>query len=524
MVRDGGVDPVAAILLLADHARRDELLEHVEGLRSAEGDERRGRRRDRHARRAPSEENDDEDRGRRRELKEARLAETEFARGVPQCGPKGCGRRRPEDDLVLVRREEEQRDERSAPTHRTDDPRSHVPAHREPRSAPDREEGYDVEEVAILDELLRREAEVEGGDLEHEQGAENDGDSREWVRVSALAMHGRRHQPRGGEHRRQDADAEHHLVEVRSRRAPEARGHEVALERDDVVADDAAEPAGRREQHREHSADQVCPDEDPVPADGLPQRGPNVLLAAVATGVARLVEDDGERQRKRDHEELCPREEGEREARERRHVAPATRMRDRPLAEKDAPGERRIRSVLGQEGRREDEPGRDRRERRGHVTRRIRAGYGACEVEGGYRGAHQQHDVEHVRDGRRVGRWERPVERGQEERVELAVGRVVRPVDGRDERQVLGDARRQAGDLQLVCHHRPGVHAQRVVRRDPGGDENGRHREQTGRSQEEGRACPRDGGSLGTDARCRVLDDGRAVPASRAFQSSSARL
>jgi D-lyxose ketol-isomerase len=33
--------------------------------------------------------------------------------------------------------------------------------------------------------------------------------------------------------------------------------------------------------------------------------------------------------------------------------------------------------------------------------------------------------------------------------------------------------------------------------------------------------CPRDGGSLGTDARCRVLDDGGGVPASRRIQSSA---
>ena len=116
-----------------------------------------------------------------------------------------------------------------------------VPARRQPGCGPDGEEGDEIDEVAVLDELLSREPEVEGGHLEEHERHEDAEQRRECVRFPPIGVNRGRHEPRCREDDGQDPDANSDLVEVRGCRAPESVGNQVSPERDDVVADDAPE-------------------------------------------------------------------------------------------------------------------------------------------------------------------------------------------------------------------------------------------------------------------------------------------
>ena len=125
-----------------------------------------------------------------------------------------------------------------------DELRPHVRLQDEPRGAPDREERDEVEEVPVLDELPRREAEIERGDLKDQQRDEREQERCKGVCVTPAPVDRGRHEPRGREDDREDSDAEGDLVEMLGGRAPQAVRNEIALERDDVVADDVSR-AGR---------------------------------------------------------------------------------------------------------------------------------------------------------------------------------------------------------------------------------------------------------------------------------------
>ena len=123
---------------------------------------------------------------------------------------------------------------------------------RQPSHAAHREERDEVHEVAVLDELAWREPEVERRHLEDEERDEDREQRGERMGLPAARMECRRHEPGDGQRDRQDPDPERHLVEMGGRRVPEAVRHEVAVERQRVVPDDAAEAADRGEQRRQH--------------------------------------------------------------------------------------------------------------------------------------------------------------------------------------------------------------------------------------------------------------------------------
>ena len=237
-VRDGCVDPVALAGPRADGRRLDVALEHVGGLKRSECDEGRSGGRDRDARCAPGEQDDGEHGERGSELEERRVGETEPGGSLRQRGPEGRRRRGPEDDRVLVGRELEQGDHGRSRADGGDELRSHVRPQDEPRGAPDREERDEVEEVPVLDELPRREAEIERGDLKDQQRDEREQERCKGVRVTPATVDRGRPEPRGREHDRDDSDAEGDLVEMLEGGTPQAVRHEIALERYDVVADD----------------------------------------------------------------------------------------------------------------------------------------------------------------------------------------------------------------------------------------------------------------------------------------------
>ena len=185
--------------------------------------------------------------------------------------------------------------------------------------------------------------------------------------------------------------------------------------------------------------------------------------APVLTGCdADLMQEERDGERQRDDHELRACEEGEPEACESRRIPAWARPDERAVTEEDRPGEGGVRDILGQQGRGEDEPRCDRCQSRRDVTRGVRARDGPSQEECGYRRAHEQERVQRMRDGRRLRRRERSVERGEEEWVELAVGSVVRAPNRRDERQLVRDAGREPSDLELVGHDGPGVRADRV--------------------------------------------------------------
>ena len=230
-----------------------------------------------------------------RQLEERRVAEREPGGGRRQRGPEGRGRRGPEDDGVLVGRQQEQSNRGRARGDGGDELRPHVRLQHEPRGAPDREERHEVDEVPVLDELPRCEAEIERGDLKDEQRDEREQERCKGMCVAPAPVDSSRHEPRGREDDREDSDAERDLVEMFGGRAPQAVRYEIALERDDVVADDAPEPAERGEQSRDHGARQIGEGENAMRRDDAPDARPHGRARPLPDGATELVEDQGER-------------------------------------------------------------------------------------------------------------------------------------------------------------------------------------------------------------------------------------
>ena len=133
------------------------------------------------------------------------------------------------------------------------------------------------------------------------------------------------------------------------------------------------------------------------------------------------------------------------------------------MAEIQGPRERRVSRVLGQDRRREGQPGRERDEGGRDVPGAARRGDRPREQVRGHRGAREQERVQRMSGGLRRRRARAAVEGRQEERVELAQRAVVPPVDLGDRRKALADARREPRHLKLVRHHRPRGRLHRVV-------------------------------------------------------------
>jgi hypothetical protein len=248
---------------------------------------------------------------------------------------------------------------------------------------------------------------------------------------------------------------------------PQPVRHDVPAERHRVVADDGAERAAREQNARDDERDAVHAYEDAV------------LQRAARAGVHQ--HDD--RKRDRDDEQLCSREEGERETDESQHVVPRARCDERPVAEEDRPHERRVRRVLREQRRRQDEPRRECGHGGGGERREARAGEGACEQVGRPSRAGQQQRVERVRRGLCGRGAQRPEERREQQRIELAQRAVVDAVDHRHGRKPAGDALGKPDDLELVGHDGPARRAQRVVAGDARRDEHDRRAQRPYRGQ-----------------------------------------
>jgi hypothetical protein len=265
---------------------------------------------------------------------------------------------------------------------------------------------------------------------------------------------------------------------------PEAGRDEIAAERRRVVADDAVGGAGDREPRTRHEAGGVSAHEYAMARNGLRESDANAAPAP-RKDEPGLVRHDREGQCDREHEQLRASEERKRQSGHRGGVAGDTRAGNRPMAEKDRPNERWVRRVLRQQGRGEDEPRRERRERGGHEARRPGRTGRAREQVRRPRRAREQERVECVGRRLRLGRAQRPVERRNQERVELAERAVVDAVDHRHGREPLGDADREPRDLELVRHHRPRGGPNGVVPGECGGPEHATNDDERRRPQAE---------------------------------------
>ena len=182
--------------------------------------------------------------------------------------------------------------------------------------------------------------------------------------------------------------------------------------------------------------------------------------------VADLVQDESGGECERENEQLGAREEREQESRQGGEVPPGRRCGDGSLAEEKSPDEGRVRRVLRQERRGEYEPRRAGGEGCGRIARGTRVRDRPSEQERGDGRTRDEKRVQRVGGRRRSRCVQGPVEGCEEERVELAVCSVVDPMDGRDRRQTVGDARREPRHLELVRHDRPRRDADRVVERE----------------------------------------------------------
>ncbi len=159
---------------------------------------------------------------------------------------------------------------------------------------------------------------------------------------------------------------------------------------------------------------------------------------------------------------------------------------DRPVEGERGPEEGRVRDCLAHHEAREHHPGHHDGEHRDRVRPGSREELPREEI-GGHDGARHHHGVEHVGAAEGIGRGERPVQRGEQQRIELVRERDRRVVERGQRRPRLGDGEGELRVLHLVGHHRPVA--------DPPGEPDGQERggpapeqEQPGRRGEPRRA------------------------------------
>ena len=324
---------------------------------------------------------------------------------------------------------------------------------------PDRQQRHDVEQIAILLEVMPGVAQVERCHLERQNRDENQEQYVECVRGLAAGPRHNRQCPCRREQERDYADADHDVVEMRHGGMPDSLGEEATVHCPAVRSDERVEGTGSRRDAREPGGQCVSGDQQTMRSDGAREGASNDGAARARLGGGRRERElgpehrDGKRQGEDDH--LRAREECEHEPRGRREIVDYARHRHRPVTEEDRPDEGGIGRVLRQQRRREHEPRRERGHRGGDDRCRPRPGDGARQQIRRNRRAREYEAVERMHGGG-GRRWaQRAEERRHEERVQLAERRVVHAVDVRHRRQGLPDAGRELRRLQLVRHHRP---------------------------------------------------------------------
>ena len=372
-----------------------------------------------------------------------------------------CGRG-PEDDRVVAVGRVLQESEADKGGHRQqNDPQAKRRSLRERGRGADREERCKVEEVTVLRERLGRETQVEGCDLQREQRHEQHEQHGEGVCVLSVRTDERGHSPGEREQEGHDAAAHDHLVEMRDSRGPDSVGEHVTLEWNGVVADRCSERAERGETRSAEQSDRVDSDEHRMRGRNPPQRGSNTC--AFRPGKSDLVTHDRQRQDDGHDQELCAREERERQTAERGRVVPGGRRNQCPMAEEHGPGKGGIRSVLREERRGQDEPGRHRGERTGSDSSGARSRHGSREQECGDRGAGKQQGVQQMGRACRARRAHGAEEGGDQQGIELAQRAVVGAVNRGNRREARRNAFSQPHDLELVGHHGPAGGPEREV-------------------------------------------------------------
>src|SRR5439155_26019526 len=140
----------------------------------------------------------DEDRPDNRSGDDEHAYEPGAAQMQPPCGfhnrrMEGRPGRCPENDrLIVVRRESRQPHEYGSGHHQRQDPQPTLSAPDERRTGPDRKQRREIEEVAILNELVGREPQVERRHLEGQERNEDEDEPRGSVRAWSFGANSRR--------------------------------------------------------------------------------------------------------------------------------------------------------------------------------------------------------------------------------------------------------------------------------------------------------------------------------------------
>ena len=150
---------------------------------------------------------------------------------------------------------------------------------------------------------------------------------------------------------------------------PETCRQQIALERHRVVSHDRSERPRCGERGSHEQSDRIHREEHAMRSERRP--GARRPADRPLRREGQLVAEESEREHDSKEEELRARDKGEQQSRQREDVAPAARLRDRALAEKDGPDESGIGRVFGQQRRAHHEPRSEGRQQRRDRRRRA---------------------------------------------------------------------------------------------------------------------------------------------------------
>ena len=336
-------------------------------------------------------------------------------------------------------------------------------------SEPEQHHRHDVEEVAILDEP-GPEALVERGDLERDEHERRAADDRE----RPLGLGRRRaeavDEPADADDERQDRQPEREQRHVLERQLEQAEVDAHVLGRDRVGAEQLRALADRDgpeddEQQRTEEEDEGAP--------GPPEVGRRTARSRLQ----HRLRDDRDDEHAEEHDELRPREHGDTDRGEREQVGRPRLARDGVRQRQQRPAERRIGDDLGEQERREHDPGNGDAQRSGPERDQPPEPDPASEQEDRDRRRRDQERVQPV--GALEARRHVPVaeQRRDQHRVELVDVRDQLAVQPRQQRAGLRDRDGEPLVVELVRHHEPVLHPRRREREDPAEEEcDGDHR------------------------------------------------